>query len=94
MFYNFDISQSKQREVLASFELTTFCVLSRRDNHYTTEPLIILIGFQQPVNIQFWNFSIKTNEVQVKFESATFYMLLLKWIPTALQSCIKDGDTI
>ena len=29
-------------KVPASFELATFCVLSRRDNHYTTEPVIIL----------------------------------------------------
>ena len=26
------------KEVLTRFELETFCVLSRRDNHYTTEP--------------------------------------------------------
>ena len=30
----------KTKQVLASFELATFCVLSRRDNHYTIEPLM------------------------------------------------------
>ena len=29
------------KEVPTGFEPATFCVLSRRDNHYTTEPTIL-----------------------------------------------------
>ena len=31
-------NSAKDLEVLARLELAAFCVLSRRDNHYTTEP--------------------------------------------------------
>ena len=36
--YIISVAQKKINEVLARFELATFCVYSRRDNHYTTEP--------------------------------------------------------
>ena len=34
-----DNKKNMPYEVLARFELATICVLSRCDNHYTTEPL-------------------------------------------------------
>ena len=37
-FFNMFFRNLKKKKVPASFELATFCVLSRRDNHYTTEP--------------------------------------------------------
>ena len=36
---HFDLK--RKLKVPASFELATFCVLSRRDNHYTTEPVML-----------------------------------------------------
>ena len=35
------IDKTKVWQVPTRLELVTFCVLSRRDNHYTTEPLVV-----------------------------------------------------
>ena len=39
------------KQVLTRFELVTFCVWSRRDNHYTTEPPIIFRTMQRTLLI-------------------------------------------
>ena len=36
---------TKRFEVRARIELAAFCVLGRCDNHYTTEPVLILMPF-------------------------------------------------
>ena len=40
--FNSFVKSAKKEQVPARLELAAFCVLSRRDNHYTTEPLPVL----------------------------------------------------
>ena len=72
-------------EVRARIELAAFCVLGRCDNHYTTEPVLILIPFlarkfrfhtyQGCINVFFINYLVCSFKIAISCDAAW----LLTW---------------